>query len=65
MNRQSPPGERPTLPAAEAPQWMNVRVRVQPPLPQGDGDHGAAGESPQVVRIPRFVPDESGYGHGV
>jgi hypothetical protein len=64
MNRQSPPGGHPPASAAARNQWMTVRVRVQHPLPQGDGDHGD-GDATAANRPVRPGPDESGYGHGV
>lgn len=60
MTRPCPPGERPS----EANRWMSVRVRIQNPLPQGDGDHGDT-DSVSVPMTVRPAPDELGYGHGV
>jgi len=65
MTRQFPPGAPQTFPASEAPHWMSVSVRIQSPVPQGDGDHGEPADQVSVVRTVRILHDESGYGHGV
>jgi len=44
---------------------MSVSVRIQSPVPQGDGDHGEPADQVSVVRTVRTLHDESGYGHGV
>jgi hypothetical protein len=63
MTRPSPQGGPQNYPPAKPAPWMTVRVRIQDPLPQGDGDQGDAGESATIWL--RAALDESGYGHGV
>ena len=63
MTRPSPQGGPQNHPPSKTTPWMTVRVRIQDPLPQGDGDQGDAAE-PTTVRV-RPALDESGYGHGV
>jgi hypothetical protein len=62
MTRPSLPDAGPVLRPEGTPAWMTVHVRVQTPLPQGDGD---SGDHVPAAWPPHQGAEETGYGHGV